>query len=605
MSTNSNFKKDKCWSCEYFCGKRDYKRGAFLGDSVSTEGRGTCSNKRSSNYNKSINDEGWCSKYQKWSVLLSALAMEEQKREAQRFENEQRREIARMEAENERQRREMERERRRMEDERKLLERERMLASMSPEERERFLRKEKDEAESRAALEKQLELERAEKNRLRTIENNKKTIKSYKRRHLILIPILGGISLFIFLMVLISSVTGAFITLGILAVISLIVILITRSVYNKKSIELSSENKKLEAKPIDTSLKLTTETREVDEKTTEYITKANGIKIATVTATIQDSPSAEELFMEEYSEEKAYLTFLHKYESIKSSKNSEEGDYPHWMFMSCGVKEVKKLHEELENKGFYEKADPSHFLAIFKVGELRDIASKIGVDVHGKKEDIQNQIAASATSEKLEEVTGIVVDMLSEKGKEYLKDNELKWEYYCTVDTSTVSFEDFKKTRKTNSVEDIGIKDINKDIRNDKQNYGRNGYYRRYGFYLEHDETELAFIDLLTVLRIDLSGVCAYKAIKEFPDEADFRTKEFSQIYFAPGIIREITALKDKFNFGMLDKVYQIELPLDATDKLLMGEILNKIFSGELDDSLQNSYREKLNKAFEEKAKAI
>ena len=89
-----DFKKDKCWSCEYFCGKRDYKRGAFLGDSVSTEGRGTCSNKRSSNYNKSINDEGWCSKYQKWGVLLSALAMEEQKREAQRFENEQRREIA-------------------------------------------------------------------------------------------------------------------------------------------------------------------------------------------------------------------------------------------------------------------------------------------------------------------------------------------------------------------------------------------------------------------------------------------------------------------------------------------------------------------------------
>ena len=59
-------------------------------------------------------------------------------------------------------------------------------------------RKKKDEAESRAALEKQLELERAEKNRLRTIENNKKTIKSYKRRQLILIPILGGISLYIF-----------------------------------------------------------------------------------------------------------------------------------------------------------------------------------------------------------------------------------------------------------------------------------------------------------------------------------------------------------------------------------------------------------------------
>ena len=99
--------------------------------------------------------------------------------------------------------------------------------------------------------------------------------------------------------------------------------------------------------------------------------------------------------------------------------------------------------------------------------------------------------------------------------------------------------------------------------------------------------------------------MCAYKAIKEYPDEADFRTKEFSQIYFAPGIINEIFSLKDKFNFGMLEKVYQVELPLDATDKMLMGEILNKIFSGELDNSHQNEYREKLNKSFEEKAKTI
>ena len=590
MSTNSNFKKDKCWSCEYFCGKREYKRGAFLGDSVYTDGKGTCSNKRSSKYNQPVYEEGWCSRYQKWGILVSSLAMEEQKRETQRLENEQRREMARIEAENERQRREMERERQRMEDERKRLERERMLSSMTPEERERFLRDEKDREESRIALEKQLELERVEKARLRSIENNKKAIKSYKKRPLILIPILGGISLFIFFMVLIASVSGAFITLGILIVISLIVILITRSSCNKKVVALYSENKKLESNPIDTSLKITSESRKIDEKTTEYVQKVNGIRIATVTATIQDSPSAEELFMEDYCEEKAYLTFLHKYESIRSSKNSSEGDYPHWMFMSCGVKEVKKLHEELESKGYYEKADPIHFVSIFKVGELRDLASKLGIEVHGKKEDIQKQIADVSSVDKLEEVAGFSVDMISKFGSDYLKDNELKWEYYCSVDTSVVSFEQFKKTRETSSTEDIGLKDINKDIRGDKDNFGRNGYYRRYGFYLEHDEIELAFIDLLTVLRIDLSGVCAYKAIKEYPDEADFRTKEFSQIYF---------------NFGMLDKVYQVELPLDATDKMLMGEILNKIFSGELDNSHQNEYREKLNKSFEEKAKTI
>lgn len=605
MSINSNFKKDKCWSCEYYCGKRDYKRGVILGDSVSTDGRGTCSNKRSNNYNKSVNDDGWCSRYQKWGVLLSALALEAEKRESERIQAEQRREMQRIEAENERQRREMERERERMEIERRKLERERLLASMTPEERERFLQKERDDKEREIAVAKQLQLERAEKDRLRKIQTNKDAIKSYKRRPIILIPIFGGISLLIFLLVLIKSVAGAFITLGILLVISLIVILVTKAVSNNKITALNSENKKLESNPIDTSLKITTETRKVDENTTEYVHKANGIRIATTTATIMPSPTAEELFMEEYNEEKAYLTFLHKYESIKASKNSNEGDYPHWMFMSCGVKEVKKLHNELEDQGFYTKADALHFVSIYKVGELKDIAAKIGIDVHGKKEDIQRQIAESTSIEKLEEITGVTVDMISEKGKSYLKDNELKWEYYNSVDTSTISFDEFMKTRETNAVEDIDLKAINKDIKNDKDNFGRNGYYRRYGFYIDHNEIDLAFIDLLTVLRIDLSGVCAYKAIKEYPDETDFRTKEFSQIYFAPGIINEIKSLKDKFNFGMLDKVYQLELPLDATDKMLMGEILNKIFSGELNNELQNAYRDKLNNRFEEKAKEI
>lgn len=42
MPINNNFKKGKCWSCEYFCGKRDYKRGVFLGDSVYTDDKGIC-----------------------------------------------------------------------------------------------------------------------------------------------------------------------------------------------------------------------------------------------------------------------------------------------------------------------------------------------------------------------------------------------------------------------------------------------------------------------------------------------------------------------------------------------------------------------------------
>ena len=87
MSSHSNFKKDKCWSCDYFSGKREYKKGTFLGDSVYTDTKGKCSNNRSTNCNHEIFEDDWCSKYQKWGVLQSALAIEEQKEESQRILN--------------------------------------------------------------------------------------------------------------------------------------------------------------------------------------------------------------------------------------------------------------------------------------------------------------------------------------------------------------------------------------------------------------------------------------------------------------------------------------------------------------------------------------
>ena len=85
MASHNNFKKDKCWSCEYFSGKREYKKGTFLGDSVYTDVKGKCSNNRSTDCNHEIFEDSWCSEYQKWGVLQSALAVEEQKKESQRI----------------------------------------------------------------------------------------------------------------------------------------------------------------------------------------------------------------------------------------------------------------------------------------------------------------------------------------------------------------------------------------------------------------------------------------------------------------------------------------------------------------------------------------
>ena len=177
MSINSNFKANKCWSCEYYSGKREYKTGIFLGDSVETDSKGKCSCKRSSNYNKDISDSGWCSKYQKWGRIESALAIEAQKREAKKIETQQRIEARKIQEENERQKWEIEKENRR-------LERERYLASLSPEDREAFLKKEQEEEEAH-----RLEIER----KLKEIRLNNKRKELDKNSRLPILSLVIGV----------------------------------------------------------------------------------------------------------------------------------------------------------------------------------------------------------------------------------------------------------------------------------------------------------------------------------------------------------------------------------------------------------------------------
>ena len=80
MSYHSNFRQDKCWSCEFFSGQREYKHG-LLGDSVHTSDKGICKCDRSNQRDKPVYEHGCCSRYQKWGVLQSTLAKKQAEQE--------------------------------------------------------------------------------------------------------------------------------------------------------------------------------------------------------------------------------------------------------------------------------------------------------------------------------------------------------------------------------------------------------------------------------------------------------------------------------------------------------------------------------------------
>lgn len=162
MGANYDFKKEKCWSCEFYCGNRQYKKGAFLGDSVNIIGKGRCSCKNSSKNGQEVSEEGWCSKYQKWGVIQSTLAFESQKRESQRLQEE-----------NNRRQREIERERKKLEEERKRLEHEKWYESLSPSEQaaedlKNALRR-REEKERKAEEARLAELKKKKRKKIRII----------------------------------------------------------------------------------------------------------------------------------------------------------------------------------------------------------------------------------------------------------------------------------------------------------------------------------------------------------------------------------------------------------------------------------------------------
>ncbi|UKI14680.1 MAG: hypothetical protein L6V85_01210 [Clostridiales bacterium] len=70
-----------------------------------------------------------------------------------------------------------------------------------------------------------------------------------------------------------------------------------------------------------------------------------------------------------------------------------------------GVDSIHSLHKELETKGFYLPANVTDTLNCFKLPEIRNVASKLNIQVKGNKESIIKTIAENAN---IDEVNGIL-----------------------------------------------------------------------------------------------------------------------------------------------------------------------------------------------------
>ena len=181
----SNIKREGCWSCKYYAGTREYRRGDFEVDE-----KGQCLKRKSNNRDGSTIYSWHCSYYERAGDVEAYIQKEETEKEITRkqrkVENYQRRENEKLKKQIQDQRDQIEQERLRLESERQRLENERWLNSLSPEERERYLAEEKRKKELEE-LERECRAKTNQKlleaqNKLKEAKEMQKGAKKEKRR---------------------------------------------------------------------------------------------------------------------------------------------------------------------------------------------------------------------------------------------------------------------------------------------------------------------------------------------------------------------------------------------------------------------------------------
>lgn len=318
--------------------------------------------------------------------------------------------------------------------------------------------------------------------------------------------------------------------------------------------------------------------------------------IGSVTVSIDEGPTAEEAFMKPYNQAFAYAMFLRKYGVCKRPDQMQENEYAHWQFMNCGVKDVGKLHKELFDGGFYRPANVKEKLSIYKAPQVKDVANQLGISSSGKKDDVVLRVFESATIEQVNEIIKDDVYAISIKGQEFLDSNKLEIEYYFENTDPDITLDEYIKKRGTLSTFDLKWQSCLKALKEDDEQYGRNIHYNMYSLLEAEGKKGQALRYLLMVLRNDMSGVVAYKAIRQFPDENEFRGKQYAHIYFAPGLINDIKNHMEFYDPSMIDDVYSQKLPLDASNPELMKQVIRSIFDGTLN---QDEVKKQLDENFE------
>ena len=292
----------------------------------------------------------------------------------------------------------------------------------------------------------------------------------------------------------------------------------------------------------------------------------------------------------EYNEVLYYFIFLNKYPIINSPDAIRPGDYSDWYFNNKGIFDYVNLHKHLVSIGFYEKASNADVLSKYKVGEIKDFAAKLGLEIKGKKEDLIKDLVSKADEAQLRNLLNSRLMCISSKGKKWMEEHKEEYEYIIS-DDSFSSFEEYKKFWSTHNKKDVAIEKYSKEIENDKKMFGRYAYD---GLIKAISGQEGSGKEILLCyikeLLIDFSGVIEFV---EWRDRVNYAKRCMPSfiITFTPYLVGEFPKYKDYYDKALIDEAYKINLPFCNLDKNTLQEMVELLIDGALDGRTRADYQ--------------
>lgn len=282
-----------------------------------------------------------------------------------------------------------------------------------------------------------------------------------------------------------------------------------------------------------------------------------------------------------YHDDYSQTLFLQAYGNAKPLKQNDE--YQKYFTYECGITNPRAYHEQLISEGFLVPCSTAQILKGYKVAELKELCDALGIVKTGKKQDIIERLVQNVAPDLLKNYTDKEqCYSLSEKGADFLS----KHKDYIELHRNTVwgiSLEEYEREKTITGENDffkIALGILEKKLTSTNTDGFRNIYHSIAQIYMQTGDMTSALKNLLYVLFFDANWSPNQSIISNLAPSDDIaHYYRFSG--FAPGLIKDISNLKDHYKDQMVDEIYETYSYMSpyVCPKTLFNQLINDIFN--------------------------